>query len=298
MMPRLSIVIVSFNARAHLVNCLESLRAAPPATSHAIVVVDNASTDGSADAAREFPSVRVIAMARNAGFAAANNAGIRGSSGDLVLLLNSDTIVPPRAIDRLVDRLLIDTAVGIAGPRLVDADGRVELSFGPMISPLNEARQKMIGRLYDARVGPLVRRVERETRREQFVDWPRGRRSRRGCSTNGSFFTRRTWTSATPSARSAIACCSRPQRRSFICAAVRARPRLRPSTPRTDAARLRFTKNIIRVGRGCSSCTYACGARLMVVGSRSTGQPDRLSDNRPPTTRQPATMIGGSANRH
>ncbi|PYR90893.1 MAG: glycosyltransferase family 2 protein [Acidobacteria bacterium] len=174
MMPRLSIVIVSFNARAHLVNCLESLRAAPPATSHAIVVVDNASTDGSADAAREFPSVRVIAMARNAGFAAANNAGIRGSSGDLVLLLNSDTIVPPRAIDRLVDRLLIDTAVGIAGPRLVDADGRVELSFGPMISPLNEARQKMIGRLYDARVGPLVRRVERETRREQFVDWVSG----------------------------------------------------------------------------------------------------------------------------
>jgi GT2 family glycosyltransferase len=174
MTPRLSIIIVSFNARAHLVNCLESLRAAPPATSHGIVVVDNASTDGSADAARAFPSVRVIAMERNAGFAAANNAGIRAAAGDLILLLNNDTIVPPGAIDRLVDRLMTDTTIGVAGPRLVDADGRAELSFGRMISPFNEARQKMIGRLYDARVGPLVRRVERETRREQFVDWVSG----------------------------------------------------------------------------------------------------------------------------
>jgi GT2 family glycosyltransferase len=174
MTPRLSIVIVSFNARAHLVRCLESLRAAPPATSHTIVVVDNASTDGSADAAREFPSVRVITMGRNAGFAAANNAGIRGSSGDLVLLLNNDTIAPPGAIDRLVDRLLSDATVGIAGARLVDGEGRAELSFGRMISPLSEARQKVIGRLYDARVGPVVRYVERQTRREQFVDWVSG----------------------------------------------------------------------------------------------------------------------------
>jgi GT2 family glycosyltransferase len=174
MTPRLSIIIVSFNARRHLVKCLESLGAAPPATPHEIVVVDNASSDGSADAARQFASVRVIGMGRNAGFSAANNAGIRGSSGELVLLLNSDTIVPADAIDRLVDRLLTDTTVGIVGPRLVDGQGRVEISFGRMISPLNEARQKIIGRLYDARVGPIVRRVERETRRAQFVDWVSG----------------------------------------------------------------------------------------------------------------------------
>jgi GT2 family glycosyltransferase len=174
MTPRLSIVIVSFNARAHLVRCLESLRAAPVSMPHEVVVVDNASTDGSAHAASEFPSVRVIVMARNAGFAAANNAGIRGSSGELVLLLNSDTIVPAGAIDRLADRLLADTTVGIAGPRLVDGEGRAELSFGRMIAPITEARQKLVGRLYDARVGPVVRRVEREARREQFVDWVSG----------------------------------------------------------------------------------------------------------------------------
>jgi GT2 family glycosyltransferase len=174
MTPGLSIVIVSFNARAHLVACLESLGAAPPARSHEIVVVDNASADGSVAAAREFQSVRVIETGRNAGFAAANNAGIRASSGELVLLLNSDTIVPAGAIDRLVDRLLADTTVGIAGPRIVDGQGRAEISFGRMISPLTEARQKIIGRLYDAHARSVVRRVERESRREQFVDWVSG----------------------------------------------------------------------------------------------------------------------------
>ncbi len=174
MTPRLSIIIVSFNAHAHLVNCLESLRAAAPATPHDIVVVDNASTDGSADAARAFSGVRVIELGRNAGFAAANNAGIRASSGDLVLLLNNDTVVPAGAIDRLVARLIRDAAVGIAGPRLVDGDGRAEISFGRMISPLHEARQKIIGKLYDAGVRSVVGRVERETRREQLVDWVSG----------------------------------------------------------------------------------------------------------------------------
>jgi GT2 family glycosyltransferase len=174
MTPQLSIVIVSFNARAHLVACLESLRAPEPATPHTIVVVDNASSDGSADAAREFPSVHVIEMGRNAGFAAGNNAGIRASSGELVLLLNSDTVVPPGAIDHLVGRLLADPRVGIVGPRIVDGNGRPELSFGRMISPLNEARQKLIGRLYEAGVGRLARWVERETRREQVVDWVSG----------------------------------------------------------------------------------------------------------------------------
>ena len=170
----LAIVIVSYNARRDLERCLESLHAGPPAMPHEIVVVDNASTDGSAEAARARHGVRVMPMGRNAGFAAANNAGIRASSGDLVLLLNSDTIVPAGAIDRLVDRLLADPGVGITGPRIVDGEGRVERSFGPMISPLNEARQKAIGRLYDAGVGAVVRYVERQTRREQFVDWVSG----------------------------------------------------------------------------------------------------------------------------
>jgi GT2 family glycosyltransferase len=159
----LSIVIVSFNARADLAACLASLGAHPPAIAHDIVVVDNASEDGSADAARA-AGATVIALARNAGFAAANNAGIRASHGELILLLNSDTLVPPGAIDALVARLRADEAVAIAGPRLVDGSGQPELSFGHMISPLNEYRQK--------RRTPAW--IARETMREQIVDWVSG----------------------------------------------------------------------------------------------------------------------------
>jgi N-acetylglucosaminyl-diphospho-decaprenol L-rhamnosyltransferase len=160
----LSIVIVSFNAGADLQACLLSLKKGPPPGDHEIIVVDNASADDSAAAAERIPGVRVIRMGRNAGYAAANNAGIRESRGDLLLLLNSDTLVPPGALDRLIEKLMATDRVAVAGPRLVDAAGRPELSFGRMISPLNELRQKH----------RTPARIETETAREQFVDWVSG----------------------------------------------------------------------------------------------------------------------------
>lgn len=163
-MTRLSIVIVSFNARADLVHCLLSLKNNPPAVDHEIVVIDNNSSDDSVAAAATIPGIRVERMARNVGFSAANNAGIRMSRGDLILLLNSDTLVPPGALDALIARLAATPAAGIAGPRLVDAEGRPELSFGRMISPLNEFRQQR-------RPQPWI---DAETAREQFVDWVSG----------------------------------------------------------------------------------------------------------------------------
>ncbi len=163
-MSVLSIIIVSFNARADLQACLLSLQQNPPSQEHEIIVVDNDSQDGSAAAAERIPGVEVIRLERNAGFSAANNAGIRASRGDLVLLLNSDTLVPPGAIDRLTDTLLNTSGVAIAGPRLVDAEGRPELSFGRMISPLNELRQK--------RRTPEW--IAAATAREQVVDWVSG----------------------------------------------------------------------------------------------------------------------------
>lgn len=163
-MTFLSIVVVSFNARTDLVNCLLSVKKHPPSLPHEIIVVDNASADGSVAAAQKLPGIRVIEMGRNAGFAAANNAGIREARGDLLLLLNSDTLVPAGALNHLVARLAGTPSAAIAGPRLVDGEGRPELSFGRMISPLAEFRQK--------RRSPEW--IEQETQREQFVDWVSG----------------------------------------------------------------------------------------------------------------------------
>jgi GT2 family glycosyltransferase len=164
-MPVLSIIIVSFNAKADLERCLESLRAAPPAASHEIVVVDNGSTDGSAEAARRSPGVTVIDAGGNLGFARANNIGIRQSRGVNILLLNSDTIVPAGAIDRLLAELAAHDDVAVVGPRLVDGQRRAELSFGRMIGPLNEFRQKRLAR---------SSAVEQLTRQRQSPDWVSG----------------------------------------------------------------------------------------------------------------------------
>ncbi len=164
-MSVLSIIIVSFNTRGDLERCLESLHSAPPAAPHEILVVDNASTDGSAEASRRWPDVRVIEAGANVGFARANNIGIRASTGTNILMLNSDTVVPPGAIDRLLAELDRDGSVAIVGPRLVDGEGRAELSFGRMIGPLNELRQKRL-----LRGGA----VEERTRSRQYPDWVSG----------------------------------------------------------------------------------------------------------------------------
>lgn len=171
-MSRLAIVVVSYNARRDLEACLASLRQSPPSIDHEIVVVDNQSTDGSAEAART-AGVRVVDMGRNAGFSAANNAGIRATTGDLVLLLNSDTIVPAGALDSLIERLEATRAT-VAGPRIVDGNGRPEISFGRMITPVAELRQKRLMRRYESGEPTAVARVQRETNREHFVDWITG----------------------------------------------------------------------------------------------------------------------------
>jgi GT2 family glycosyltransferase len=172
---RLSVVIVSHNVRTDLENCLRSLSSAPPAIPHDIVVVDNASRDGSVDAVRAgWPSVQVIARPTNDGFAAANNAGIRATRGDLILLLNSDTIVPAGAIDRLVGRLRAHPKAAVAGPRLVNGGGITELSFGSMIGPWTELRRKIVGGLHERGVASVSAWVDRATRRERFVDWVSG----------------------------------------------------------------------------------------------------------------------------
>ena len=173
-MARLSIIIVTYNSTADVEACLASLVQHPPSMDHEIVVIDNASTDGTAAAVRSrWHGVRVIDSADNVGFARANNVGIQQTLGSLILLLNPDTSVPPGALDTLVSALDARPDAAVAGPRLVDADGRVELSFGRMLSPLAELRQKFLvagGR----RPGPIAAYVESITRKPQEVDWVSG----------------------------------------------------------------------------------------------------------------------------
>ena len=98
-----SVIIVNWNTRDLLRQCLQSVYAQPSSIEREIIVVDNGSTDGSVEMVRrEFGPVKLLANHDNRGFAAANNQGIAVANGRYILLLNSDTIVLDRAIEKTV----------------------------------------------------------------------------------------------------------------------------------------------------------------------------------------------------
>jgi hypothetical protein len=119
----ISVVIVGWNARHYLELCLESLAEAPPRRSVEILVVDNASADGSAEMIEaRFPHVKLIRSAENLGFAKGNNVAISRCQGRYIALVNPDVIVFPGCLDALADFLDQHPKVGNVGPRVLNPD--------------------------------------------------------------------------------------------------------------------------------------------------------------------------------
>ena len=124
-----SIVILSWNTRELLANCLQSIADDPLAPSHEVIVVDNASEDGSREMVRDrFPDVRLLVNPVNLGFGAGNNTAIPVAQGRYVLFLNSDTLVHAGALAGLVAYADARPAVGIVGPKLLNDDGSLQYS--------------------------------------------------------------------------------------------------------------------------------------------------------------------------
>lgn len=120
-----SVVVVSYNVRALLLRCLASIAHLPCE----VVVVENASTDGSGEAVREqFPNVRLVELDRNLGFGAANNVGIEMVARSYILLLNPDAWPVGDAVDRLVHYAASHPRTGAVGPRLLNVDGTTQQS--------------------------------------------------------------------------------------------------------------------------------------------------------------------------
>lgn len=122
----LSVIIVNWNSVGHLRKCLASIYGQPPSMEFEVIVVDNASYDGSAEMmAAEFPQGRFVQSAENAGFAAANNQGFAHAAGRALLFLNPDTEVHAGAIDTLYGCLELP-GVGVVGAKLLNTDGSVQ----------------------------------------------------------------------------------------------------------------------------------------------------------------------------
>ena len=125
----ISIVIVSWNCKRFLLDCIASLQGQAPNDLMEIIVVDNASSDGTPEAVhRHFPNVTLIENDANVGFARGNNIGIDRTTGRYICLINPDVIVLDNCIVRMRDYMDSKTDIGMLGPKIVKRDGTVQRS--------------------------------------------------------------------------------------------------------------------------------------------------------------------------
>ena len=146
--PDLSVIIVNWNTKELLLNCLESFYRTVKGFTFEIFVVDNGSNDGSPDSVRrKFPEIELIQNQRNLGFARANNEALRRSKGRYALLLNTDVILTNGAVEKLVEFMVHNPTVGVAGGQLINVDGSKQNSFDNFPSLTAEALNKSLLRM-------------------------------------------------------------------------------------------------------------------------------------------------------
>ena len=140
----ISVIIVSWNVRDFLKRCLASIYRRGDAASFEVIVVDNASSDGSADmASREFPKARVIRNGKNLGFSAANNIGLKDAAGELVFFLNPDTELQDGTIGRIISFMAAHPEAAGLGCRLVYPDGSLQHSARRFPSFFTDLMEKL-----------------------------------------------------------------------------------------------------------------------------------------------------------
>lgn len=168
-----AVVVVSWNSRDDLPAALRSLETTTLPLE--VVVVDNASEDGTPEVVRrDFPTVRLIEAGANLGFATACNLGWRATSASLVLFLNPDAVLTPGALEALHAILARRPEVGIVGPLTRNPDGTAQVSFGRDLTPWTEGRQRRLVRGVAARDPAVLREVEALCAHEHEPDWVSG----------------------------------------------------------------------------------------------------------------------------
>lgn len=166
-MPKLSILILNYKTRGLLRQFLKGLKMYPPDCSYEIIVVDNASNDGSVEMVEaEFPEVQLIKNTDNLGYTKGNNIGIKAANGEYILLINSDVVITNKdAINELVKCLDENSDIGLVGPLLKNPNGTIQESayrFYSLTTPLY--RRTFLGK---------TKFGLRELERSQIKDWDR-----------------------------------------------------------------------------------------------------------------------------
>ena len=173
--PDVSVLIVNYNGLRFLDECLESIKTAFSRYSYEVVVVDNASSDGSQACLQARSDIRYIESLENTGFTGGNNLAARSARGKVLLLLNNDTRIEGQ-LDSLIDQALAEQ-VGAAGSRLVYSDGRTQFSVGFHHRPLRLVLS-WLGLEKKHRLPSIFRRMETDPayyeQSHTSVDWVSG----------------------------------------------------------------------------------------------------------------------------
>jgi len=123
-MPRVSVLVVTYNSELHVAHCLKSV-AAQDYPNLEVLVVDNNSQDRTAEIVRDaYPEVKLLALEKNVGYCKANNVGLQQCSGEFIYVLNPDTVVEPGTVNHLVREISISTHVAVVGC-LIDTEGSI-----------------------------------------------------------------------------------------------------------------------------------------------------------------------------
>lgn len=137
--PEVSIIIVSFNTKELTRKCIGLINKYAKDIIHEVIVVDNASSDGSAEMiAQEFPNIKLITLSKNSGFAGGNNPGMKEAKGRYILLLNSDAFLEKEALNKTISYMDQHPNIGILGCKLTNPDGSLQPSARMLPSPLNK----------------------------------------------------------------------------------------------------------------------------------------------------------------
>lgn len=155
---KISIIIVNWNVREEIKKCLLSLARFASACSHEVIVIDNASKDGSVGMIRDtFPQVRLIENTENRGFAAACNQGIKQATGEYCFFLNPDTEVKEGTIDALVRQVERAQDIAISAPRILNGDGTIQRSIRRFPTPTSQLLIFFKVRHFFPNISPLKR---------------------------------------------------------------------------------------------------------------------------------------------
>jgi GT2 family glycosyltransferase len=170
-----SVIIVNYNGGELLIQAIASFQQWVKATSYEIILVDNASRDGSVERVKQLlPQVNVLLLENNVGFGRANNAGARAAQGKYLLFLNSDTIIREDMLTPLVSFLEEHESAAVVGPKLLNPDGTIQLSYGNEPGILGEAQSKQCRRKLESKHPHVRQSIEQKLLRQQEVDWLTG----------------------------------------------------------------------------------------------------------------------------